>query len=58
MRDEHQRAFAPGVARKEQIYDLFSCVFIKVAGRLIGDNNSRVRRKRACDGYALLFAAG
>ena len=47
MSNEHQRGTAFGVAGEQQIDDLLSCVFVQIAGRLIGDDNLRVGCKRA-----------
>jgi hypothetical protein len=58
MSNEHQRGAALGVAGEQQIDDLLSCVFVQIAGRLIGDDNLRVGCKRARNCGALLLAAG
>jgi len=45
------------VARKKQIYDLLSGVFVEITGRFVSYNNRRIWCECPCDGDALLLAA-
>src|SRR5690242_20443350 len=57
MRYKHQRRFSLRVSGKKKFDNLLSGVFVEIAGRLVGDNDRRIRRKRAGYRDPLLFAA-
>jgi hypothetical protein len=56
MRDVHNSLASIGQGSK-YIKDLNSGLRIKIARRLVGNQNWRIIRERACDGYTLLLAA-
>ena len=58
MRHEHQRRTVLDVARKQQIDDVAPSLFVKVAGRLVRDQDGRMRRERARQRGPLLLAPG
>jgi len=45
------------VAGKQKLDDLLARILVQVSGRFVCDDDRGIRRKRACDSYALLFAA-
>ena len=58
MGDQHQRhAALPGLG-EQQVGDLPAGRLVEIAGRLVGDQDARLRRQRAGDRHALLLAAG
>ena len=57
MRHQHQRRATRPFELEHQIDDALTRRFIEIAGRLIGDQNGRVRRERAGERHALLLAA-
>ena len=46
------------VACEQQIDDLLAGGFVEIAGRLVGHQDRRIGRMRACERHALLLAAG
>ena len=58
VRHEHQRGAAFFVTGKQQFDDLAAGAFVEIAGRLVGDEDRRMRRERARERDALLLAAG
>ena len=58
MRHQHQRGAALLVAGEQQLDDLAAGRLVEIAGRLVGDEDRRMRRQRARERDALLLAAG
>jgi hypothetical protein len=58
MGDEHQGGAALLMARKQEIDDLGAGGFIEIAGRLVRNEDRRIRGERARQSNALLFTAG
>ena len=58
VRDQDQRGAALDVAGEQKLDDLLAGRFVEVAGRLVGDQDRGVGRKRAGERDALLLAAG
>src|SRR4051794_14533317 len=54
---EHERRAAVALQREEQVDDRVAGLVVEVAGRLVGNENRRVRRDRPSNGDALLLAA-
>ena len=55
---DHQYGFTTGSQPDQQVEDLFCCVRIQVAGRLIGNDDLRVVSQGASNGCTLLLPAG
>ena len=51
-------AFALQGEFAEYLHDFVLSIAVKVSGRLVGENNIRIVRKRSGDGNALLLSAG
>ena len=58
MCNQQQRHLPPGTFGKEQIGDLPAGLLVEIAGRLVGDQDRRLRREGAGERHPLLFAAG
>ena len=56
--DQHQRHAALGMLGEEQIDDLLAGRLVKIAGRLVRDQDRGIGRQRAGERDALLLAAG
>ena len=57
MGDQQQSRAALGMQREQQIDHLLAGLAIEIAGRLVGQQQRRLRRESAGDGDALLLAA-
>src|SRR5262249_6802753 len=57
MCDEHETGVTLGVAVEHQVDDLPPGRVVEVSGRLVGDQDGGMRRKRARECDALLLAA-
>ena len=58
MRHQHQRGAALLMTGEQQLDDLAPGRLVEIAGRLVGDEDRRMRRERARERDALLLAAG
>ena len=56
--DQHQRGAALRVPGEQELDDLAAGRLVEIAGRLVGDQDRRIRRERAGERDALLLAAG
>ena len=57
MGDEDERRAAVALQGEEEVDDRAAGGLVEIAGRLVGDEDGRVRHDRAGDGDALLLAA-
>ena len=58
VRDDDDRRAEACVQIANEAEDVFAGVRVEIAGRLVGEQNRRIDRQRACDRDALPFAAG
>ena len=58
VRHQHDRHAALAVEAPDGGHDLVRGLRVEIAGRLVGEQDGRVVDERACDGDALLLAAG
>src|SRR5690606_14237050 len=58
VRDHDDRLLELPIQALEQIQDLVGALAIEIAGRLVGDDDFRIRDDGPCDGDALLLTAG
>ena len=58
VRDQHQRRAVLAMAAEQKLDDFRSGRFVEIAGRLVGDDDGGIGRKRAGERDALLLAAG
>src|SRR5262245_59255565 len=58
MCDQHQGGLALDVALEHQLDDLGAGRLVEIAGRLVGDEDRRIRHQRTCECDALLLATG
>ena len=57
VRHQHERHVALGVAREHQVDDLAAGRLVEISGRLVGDEDRRIRHQRPRERDALLLAA-
>ena len=58
MGDEQERGAGALLQREQQVHDVGAGGLVEIAGRLVGEDEGGLRRKRAGHGHPLLLAAG